>query len=275
VSEPRREWKIGELASATGLTVRTLHHYDQIGLLSSSLRTTSGHRLYTADDATRLYQIVALRRLGLRLDQIKDCLVDQVDPATIIAEQLRALTVQLKGGERLRIQLTALLDALAQHQQPTAADLLAVVAQTTETDRLLADYLDPEQLQRLGVRHAELGAAADRVISVELPELYRQALAEYDAGTAATDPVVLGIVEAIDRVTTRFSGGDPTAGGRMRQLWADHGEEIHPNWGIPWAGLVDYLQQARDHLRVASDDSAPAGGDAAAGDSGRRAEETP
>jgi DNA-binding transcriptional MerR regulator len=249
VSEPQREWKIGELASATGLTVRTLHHYDQIGLLSSTRRTSRGHRVYTAADATRLYQIVALRGLGLRLDQIKDCLVDQVEPAAVLAEQLRALTVQLRAGERLRIQLTALLDALAEHQRPTAADLLAVVARTTETDRLLADHLDPEQLQRLGVSYAELGPAADRVVTVELPELYRQALAEYDAETAPTDPVVLGIVEAIDRATARFSGGDSTAGGRVRQMWADHGEEIHPNWGIPWAALVDYLQQARDHLR--------------------------
>ena len=258
MSDPEREWRIGELATATGLTVRTLHHYDQIGLLSSSRRTTRGHRVYTAADATRLYQIVALRGLGLRLDQIRDCLVNQVDPAVVLAEQLRALTVQLKAGERLRIQLTALLDALAEQQQPTAADLLAVVARTTETDRLLADYLDPEQLQRLGVSYAELGPAADRVVTVELPELYQQALAEYDAETAPTDPVVLGIVEAIDRATARFSGGDATASGRVRQMWADHGEEIHPNWGIPWAGLVDYLQQARDHVRAVSDDSGSA-----------------
>ena len=51
---PKQCWKVGELAARTGLTVRTLHHYDAIGLLSPSDRTESmhgsGHRLYTADD---------------------------------------------------------------------------------------------------------------------------------------------------------------------------------------------------------------------------------
>ena len=45
-------WKVGALAQATGLTVRALHHYDHIGLLSPSMRTAAGHRLHTADDVT-------------------------------------------------------------------------------------------------------------------------------------------------------------------------------------------------------------------------------
>jgi hypothetical protein len=45
-----RTWRIGEVATATGLTVRTLHHYDQIGLVVSSARTSGGHRLYTSAD---------------------------------------------------------------------------------------------------------------------------------------------------------------------------------------------------------------------------------
>ena len=43
-------WKVGELASQTGLTVRTLHHYDEIGLLKPSEYTASGHRLYREED---------------------------------------------------------------------------------------------------------------------------------------------------------------------------------------------------------------------------------
>ena len=49
--------KVGELAKRTGLTVRTLHHYDEIGLLKPSLHTESGHRLYTARDVARLQQV--------------------------------------------------------------------------------------------------------------------------------------------------------------------------------------------------------------------------
>jgi DNA-binding transcriptional MerR regulator len=50
-------WRVGELARRTGLTVRALHHYDEIGLLRPSLRTPSGHRLYAGADVSRLQQI--------------------------------------------------------------------------------------------------------------------------------------------------------------------------------------------------------------------------
>jgi DNA-binding transcriptional MerR regulator len=58
-------WSVGELASATGVTVRTLHHHDEIGLLAPSERTPAGHRRYSGEDLRRLYRIVVLRGLGL------------------------------------------------------------------------------------------------------------------------------------------------------------------------------------------------------------------
>ena len=67
-------WKIGELAKATGLTVRTLHHYDEIGLLTPSERTQAGYRLYGEQDVERLYEIRALRDLGIPLGEIPDAL---------------------------------------------------------------------------------------------------------------------------------------------------------------------------------------------------------
>src|SRR5262245_55930365 len=66
--------KVGELARRTGLTVRTLHHYDEFGLLKPSLHTESGHRLYTAGDIARLQRIVSLRQLGFSLEEVRDCL---------------------------------------------------------------------------------------------------------------------------------------------------------------------------------------------------------
>src|SRR5260370_470389 len=65
---------VGELARRTGLPVRTLHHYDAIGLVRPSLRTEPGHRLYTPADVARLQQVVSLRQLGFSLEEIGDCL---------------------------------------------------------------------------------------------------------------------------------------------------------------------------------------------------------
>ena len=85
--------KVGELARRTGLTVRTLHHYDDIGLLKPSLHTDSGHRLYTDSDIERLQQILSLRHLGFALEEVRACL-DRSDfsPLEVIDLHIAALT---------------------------------------------------------------------------------------------------------------------------------------------------------------------------------------
>ena len=68
------QMKIGELAKQIGLSIRTLHYYDQVGLLAPSQHTKAGHRLYSEGDIIRLQQIVSLRQLGFALSEIRDCL---------------------------------------------------------------------------------------------------------------------------------------------------------------------------------------------------------
>jgi DNA-binding transcriptional MerR regulator len=65
--------KVGELSKRTGLTIRTLHHYDEIGLLKPSLHGEAGYRLYTAADVVRLQQVLSLRQLGFSLEEVRDC----------------------------------------------------------------------------------------------------------------------------------------------------------------------------------------------------------
>jgi len=93
-------WKIGELARATGLTVRTLHHYDEIGLLRPSERTQAGYRLYGDDDVRRLYEIRALRDLGLPLQDIPVAL--DGDPRNTLAEHLKRVEQDVERGRRLQ-----------------------------------------------------------------------------------------------------------------------------------------------------------------------------
>ena len=65
---------VGELAQQTGLTIRTLHYYDEIGLLKPSLRTDAGYRVYTPSDLSRLQQVLLLRQLGFSLAEVRRCL---------------------------------------------------------------------------------------------------------------------------------------------------------------------------------------------------------
>src|SRR5438445_7161375 len=101
--------KVGELARRTGLTVRTLHHYDEIGLLKPSLHTGSGHRLYTADDVARLQQVLSLRQLGFGLEEVRDCLNRPgFSPLEVIRLHVERLRAQIELQRKLCEQLEAL-----------------------------------------------------------------------------------------------------------------------------------------------------------------------
>jgi DNA-binding transcriptional MerR regulator len=67
---------VGEVARLAHISVRTLHHYDEIGLLTPSGRTAAGYRLYDGTDLQRLQQILFYRELGFRLDAIAEMLAD-------------------------------------------------------------------------------------------------------------------------------------------------------------------------------------------------------
>ena len=104
--------KIGEVAAATGLTVRTLHYYEEIGLLVPSGRTPSGHRQYSASDVERLYRVCLLRRLGLPLGEIGRALDDPTwSLRASMAAHLAHVERRLEAEGRLRGRLLGLLAA--------------------------------------------------------------------------------------------------------------------------------------------------------------------
>src|SRR4051794_26646537 len=142
--------RIGEVAAATGLTVRTLHHYDEIGLLTPSARSEAGYRLYADDDVRRLYRIAAFRRLGFALDEIGALLDGEgADPRAVIRTQLERLDAEVAMAEK---------------------------------------YYTPEQLAQLGERRQALGDEGMRKAQDDWAALIAEAEAEHARGTAPTDP---------------------------------------------------------------------------------------
>ena len=117
--------KVGELAKQTGLTIRTLHHYDEIGLLTPSHRTEAGYRLYDRDDLARLHQIQALKQLGFTLAEIGQTLAsDGTALGAIITRQLAALDAQIERASRLRTQLLHLEEQLDRGDRPEMGEWL-------------------------------------------------------------------------------------------------------------------------------------------------------
>ena len=102
----KRHWKVGDLAKLTGLTVRTLRFYDEIGLLSPSDQTESGHRLYSEVNLSRLHQILSLKELGLSLEEVKSALSGgQLSPLEIVNLQMDQIKEQIKQQQKLLEQL--------------------------------------------------------------------------------------------------------------------------------------------------------------------------
>lgn len=138
--------RVGELAEASGLTVRTLHYYEQIGLLTPSARTDAGHRLYDAAGVERLYQICLLRRLGMGLGEVRRALDDPAwDLASAMRTHLATLDERLEATARLRSRVAG---ALASE----GSDLLGVVEAMTT--------LEPAAHRRITLLvYADIGAA--------------------------------------------------------------------------------------------------------------------
>lgn len=123
-------WKVGELAKLTGLTIRTLRYYDQIGLFSPSGYSDSGHRLYNEADIKRLHQILSLKDLGLSLEEIHSVLKGHTyNPSDIVDIQIERVRKNIKTGQKLLAELERVAERM-NHQEPLSIDAFISLLET-------------------------------------------------------------------------------------------------------------------------------------------------
>ncbi|OEJ40207.1 transcriptional regulator [Streptomyces agglomeratus] len=128
-------YSVGQVAGFAGVTVRTLHHYDEIGLLSPSGRSHAGHRRYDDADLDRLQQILFYRELGFPLDEVAALLDDPgVDPR----EHLR------RQHELLSARVTKLQEMAAAVETALEARKMGIKLTPEEKFEVFGDH-DPEQ----------------------------------------------------------------------------------------------------------------------------------
>ena len=150
-------WRIGELARETGLTVRTLHHYDQLGLLSPLSRTEGGHRCYTSGDVRRLHRIVALRSLGISLEEIGTLLDGGPDPTGLLRRQLDVVEERIRKATELRARLLDMLNNLGRNAEPSAQQLLQLIEETVAMNEPMTPEQFAELTEELRRQARELG----------------------------------------------------------------------------------------------------------------------
>jgi DNA-binding transcriptional MerR regulator len=214
--------RIGEVAAATGLTVRTLHHYDEIGLLAPTGRSDAGYRLYADEDVRRLYRIVAFRRLGFALGEIGALLEsDGADPRPVIRAQLARLDAEAAARARLRARLERLLGAL-EGADGAAADLfLDAIEEMTMAEK----YYTPEQLEQLAERRESLGDEAIRKAEADWAELIAEAEALRATGAAPSDPRAAVLADRWAALVAQFTGGDAGIHASLNRMYEAEGPE--------------------------------------------------
>jgi DNA-binding transcriptional MerR regulator len=200
-----RRWKVGELAEATGITVRTLHHFDVIGLLRPTERSAAGHRLYTADDVRRLYRVLALRHLGMPLAEIAQSLDGGGDDlGEAVGGQLKQVERQLELLQHLRRRLVGLARAIENTRDPSIDELIEAMEATMQ-----ASYFTPDQLARAKARHQEPGFAETFAgWQRECADIAGEVAASIERGADPADPAVQELAWRWRDVMQEMSGGD-------------------------------------------------------------------
>lgn len=244
MGQSERMWKIGELSERTGLTVRTLHHYDDIGLLSPAGRTESlhgaGHRLYTSADVARLHQIMSLRQLGFSLIQIKAYLsTDGHNPRHVVRLHLEKVRTQAKELADLANRLQALADALDQVDSVSAETFL----QTIEAMSMIEKYYTPEQLEQLKARKDQVSEERIREVQAEWPRLWDEVRAAMAAGIPPSDPRAKELARRWMGLINEFTGGDPGIAKSLQNMYKNE-DSIHGMDVKAMRPLQEYIQNA-------------------------------
>jgi MerR family transcriptional regulator, thiopeptide resistance regulator len=215
-----QQWKIGELARLAGVTVRALHHYDSVGILRPSERTGGGHRLYSEADVQRLYRLLALRGVGLPLEEIGPLLDREDSHRDTVRRHLRRVEQQLGALEELRLRLTRLLASFDGGEVSTQGFLDAMEAMT-----MVEKYYTPEQLQQLEQRRNEFGEEKIKQVEQEWQEIYAKLAELRTRGVDPGAPEAQALGRRAAELIEMFTGGDEGIRASLQRMYEQEGPE--------------------------------------------------
>jgi DNA-binding transcriptional MerR regulator len=233
-------WKIGEVAAQTGLSIRALHHYDQIGLLVPSQSTASGHRLYDRPDIARLQQIQSLRLMGLSLDEVRRLLDDEaMSPRHLIDLHLARLHEVIALERRLVRHLRALAARIDANEVTSVEDLCGIIQEMT----IMEQYFTRGQLALLEQRRAQVGEERLREIRDAWAEIIPAVQQAMDGGVDPTSPEILATARRWKALEDEMTGGDPGISQAIRTMYER--ASIPPRHGpVPTGDMYRYMDQA-------------------------------
>ncbi|HEX9108204.1 MAG TPA: MerR family transcriptional regulator [Longimicrobiales bacterium] len=247
------EWKVGELARRTGLTVRTLHHYDEIGLLRPTRRSAAGYRLYGEDDVARLHRIVSLKQLGFSLEDVREYLLVPRSLARVLELQIERLRQRIEAEGKLCVRLEAIAErakwingtnganganGAAGAEAVSAEELL----QAIEATIMFEKYYTPEQMQQLDERRKQLGEEHIKAVEAEWPQLIARVKDCMARGVEPTSEEMLPLARRWKELVREFTGGDPGIARSVTQIYQNE-PSVRERTGLD-TGIMQYVGKA-------------------------------
>jgi DNA-binding transcriptional MerR regulator len=241
-------YSVGEIARLAGVTVRTLHHYDEIGLLSPSGRSAAGYRRYSEADLERLHQILTYRELGFPLEQIAEILADPgADPMDHLRRQHRLLRERLERLAKIIDTIEFMMEARQVGIQLTPQERFEVFGEFDPAryeDEARERWGDTEAYRESQRRAAGYSKADWQRIKAETDDLYRRFAEAMRSGVPADSPAAMDLAEEHRRQISQwfYDCGYEMHRGLAEMYVTDHRftESIDRNG----EGLSAYLREA-------------------------------
>jgi MerR family transcriptional regulator, thiopeptide resistance regulator len=238
-----RTYQIHEFARRANVTVRALHHYDRLGLLKPSGRTSAGYRLYSDRDLVRLEQIVALKFIGFPLVQIRDILNrNGFEPSAALRQQGRILRAKRHHIDRAirAIELAEKAIAAGRQRDWEPFRKIIEVIQVETRKEWMSKYFTEDQLEDLRNRFSpERKAESDRAWAV-LANDTEKAIAQGEAPSGKTGQQ---LATRRQKLFDQFTAGDPGLKQSVRKLYADK-ENWPANFKMPFSEAVHTFLEA-------------------------------
>lgn len=244
VERGEQVWKVGQLAAATGMTVRALHHYDHLGLVRPSERTDAGHRLYAQPDVERLYAVLALRQLGLPLDAIGEVLDGHCRVETVLTQHRAYLDQQLVAMRTLRAQLLTMVRVAQGAEAGSVTDFLDLIRKVITVDDTVKQYFSESQLAELAERREHLGEEAIADVQAAWPDLIARVQAAVDGGSDPTSSEAQALAREWMGLLQQFHGGDPALRDSLYRMQAENADSIEQDHGGPSPAQLEFIQRA-------------------------------
>jgi DNA-binding transcriptional MerR regulator len=239
--------KIGDLAKRTGVSVRTLHYYDEIGLLRPRLVTASKHRVYGSAELVRLQQIKSLRQLGFSLDEVRACLdAPEFSPSRVLDLHVKRLRDRIAQEQRLVGLLETLAAGYRTSSMKSADDFINIIEEITMIERSFT----PEELAEIKERGERLGPEHIKAVEAEWPTLIARVRREMLEGTDPTSDRMRPLATRWRELVREFTGGNPTIERKVRAMYIEEPKRAQQNGLDP--AMFEYVGKAIRALDASS-----------------------